>query len=123
MPQICGEVRRADSGALGISDAESVIAMFATRCRPGESRDPYAEPFVVKDRVYGLSRNTSAWGYGSLRSQGRRCVDRLSRNISGLGLGVRPFAGTTRRKMMREPPSSSAHPATCLMRAINSSTA
>jgi hypothetical protein len=30
MPQTCGIVSRADSGALGMSDAESVIAMSAT---------------------------------------------------------------------------------------------
>src|SRR5260370_19830331 len=82
MPQTCGVVSRADHGALGISDAESVIAI---RCyswnetppaaspssrpsrgrrreqhsprRPSERRDPYAEAVVVKDAVQRLSRN------------------------------------------------------------------
>src|SRR5258708_36257924 len=82
MPQTCGVVSRADHGGLGISDAESVIAI---RCyswnetppaaspssrlprgrrreqhsprRPGERRDPNAEAVVVKDAVQRLSRN------------------------------------------------------------------
>src|SRR5882757_4348362 len=81
MPHTCGGVSRADSGGLGTSDAESVIAMFSTlerRCRPRphlrpcESRDPYAAAVV-------------------LSGAGRR----LFHNNRGLWLWVPAFAGTT----------------------------
>src|SRR5882762_8608846 len=86
MPHTCGGVRRADSGGLGTSDAESVIAMFSIlerRCRPRphlrpcESRDPYAAAVVLSGagrRLFHNNRGLWLWVPAFRRDDGENVL-------------------------------------------------
>src|SRR5260370_24043210 len=106
MPQTCGVVSRADSGGLGRSDAESVIAMGLLLGRdagrgyavaPAKAGTHNHRPLLLRESHRPASSKTTA--AASLRSQGRRENTRAAVGID------------------------CSYPATCLMRAISSSTA
>src|SRR4051794_5829063 len=91
MPQTCGVVSRGVRGlpAIAESDAVSVIAMLVYSlsvlllqqwCRPGESRDPYAPAFVLKDAIDRLCVTTTAG----------ECRPRFRGNDTGVTCTVQP---------------------------------
>src|SRR5260370_21285800 len=108
MPETGGGVSRADSGGVGRSDAESVIAMGLLLERdagrgyavvPAKAGTHNHRPLLLRESHRPASSKTTAAAYGSLRSQGRRENTRAA-----VGMVC-------------------SYPATCLMRGISSSAA
>src|SRR6266478_2813288 len=110
MPHTCGGVRRADNGALGTSDAVSVIAIVRTLIF-GDAGRSYAVvpakagthnhgPLLLRESRRPASSKKTAAAYGSPLSRGRRGGKCFSHDRHHL-----------------------PQPATSLMRAISSSTA
>src|SRR5579864_4247023 len=73
MPQTCGVDSRGVSGAVGTSDAESVIAIallldlrglhsVVVPAKRSASRDPYAVSVVLREAVHRLSFNNRSLG-------------------------------------------------------------